>query len=91
LLVNALLNYTDFFFVIERGLSRRVMVKIFRAPQKKLTPPQLQRLYPYDYILQKRLGQCVKMGYVRREGGTLRSTGARDEAGAVGAAAAAHF
>jgi hypothetical protein len=59
---------------VERGLSLRVMVEIHRSPAGKLTIPELQQIYPYDYVLDKRLGQMEKMGYATIENGTLLGT-----------------
>jgi|GEM_PF-3170951 len=69
-----LMGYTYFFFLIERGLSLRVMIEIGRSPQAKLTIPEIQQVYPYDYILEKRLGQMFKMGYAVEENGVIRNT-----------------
>jgi hypothetical protein len=76
LLLNVLLwlGYTYFFFLIERGLSLRVMIEIGRSPQGKMTIADIQRVYPYDYIIDKRLGQMVKMGYAKIEGDVIRGT-----------------
>ena len=63
-----LVGYTVFFFLIERGLSLRVMIEIHRSPQGRMTIEEIKRVYSYDYILEKRLGQMLKMGYaVRRD------------------------
>ena len=76
LLLNFLLliGYTYFFFLIERGLSLRVMIEIGRSPSGKLTVPEIQQVYTYDYILDKRLGQMFKMGYAFEVGGVIRNT-----------------
>ena len=69
------LCYTVFFFLTERGLSLRVMIEIHRSPEGKMTLEEIQRVYTYDYILEKRLGQMFKMGYaVQEEGGYIRTT-----------------
>jgi hypothetical protein len=69
-----LLGYTYFFFLVERGLSLRLMVEIHRSERGKLTIPELQEIYPYDYVLDKRLGQMEKMGYAKIEEGVLYGT-----------------
>ena len=76
LLINCflLVGYTIFFFLIERGLSLRVIIEIHRSPQRKLTIPEIMKIYTFEYILEKRLGQMLQMGYAVNEGGTLRST-----------------
>jgi hypothetical protein len=76
LLLNVLLllGYTYFFFLVERGLSLRVMIEIGRSPQGRMTIPDIQRVYPYDYILDKRLGQMVKMGYAKIDGEVISGT-----------------
>jgi len=69
-----LIGYTYFFFLVERGLSLRVMIEIGRSPRGKLTIPEIQQIYTYDYILEKRLGQMFKMGYAVEENGVIRNT-----------------
>lgn len=76
LILNAffLVGYTVFFFLIERGLSLRVMIEIHRSPKRKMTIEEIKRVYTYDYILEKRLGQMLKMGYAIRKDGYICST-----------------
>ena len=76
LFLNVLLlfGYTYFFFLLERGLSLRIMIEIGRSPQGRMTIPDIQRVYPYDYIVDKRLGQMVKMGYATIEGDVISGT-----------------
>jgi hypothetical protein len=69
-----LLGYTYFFFLVERGLSLRVMIEIGQSSRGKLTIAEIQQIYTYDYILEKRLGQMFKMGYAVEEGGVIRNT-----------------
>lgn len=69
-----LLGYTYFFFLVERGLSLRVMIEIGRSPQGKMSIPDIQRVYPYDYIIDKRLGQMERMGYAKIEGDVISGT-----------------
>lgn len=76
LLLNFLLlmGYTYFFFLMERGLSLRLMIEISRSPQGKLTIPDLQQIYTYDFILDKRLGQMERMGYATIENDVISGT-----------------
>ena len=73
LLINVMffVGYTDFFFVVERGLSMRVMIEISRSPQGKLTQKEIEQIYTYDYILDKRLGQILKMGCGVKDGDAI--------------------
>ena len=77
--VMLLIGYTDFFFGIERGLSLRVMIEISRSPGQRMTQKEIEQVYTYDYILEKRLGQILKMGCGVKEGDTfcLTPKGAR--------------
>lgn len=74
LLLNVLLllGYTYFFFLVERGLSLRVMIEIGRAG--KMTIPDIQRVYTYDYIIDKRLEQMKRMGYAKLDGERITGT-----------------
>lgn len=76
MLINVLLliGYTPTFFVVERGISLRVMIEISRAPGGKMTIEDIKRAYTYEYILEKRLGQMFKMEYAVRDGEILRNT-----------------
>lgn len=76
LLIEALLliGYTAFFFLVERGLSLRITIEINRAPQGRMKLAEIMRVYTYDYILEKRLGQMLTMGYWRKDGDYFVST-----------------
>jgi hypothetical protein len=69
-----LIGYTPFFFLIERGLSLRVMIEIYRSPNARMTIDEIKQVYTYDYILDKRLGQMLKMGYAVRKDDYICST-----------------
>jgi len=69
--VMLLVCYTDFFFVVERGLSMRVMIEMSRSPGQRMTQKEIEQVYTYDYILEKRLGQILKMGCGVKEGDTI--------------------
>jgi hypothetical protein len=69
-----LIGYTPFFFLIERGLSLRVMIEIYRSPNGRMTIDEIKQVYAYDYILDKRLGQMLKMGYAVRKDDYICST-----------------
>lgn len=69
-----LLGYTVFFFLVERGLSLRVIIEIARSKHERMTIEEIKGVYTYDYILEKRLGQIFKMGYAVQDGNQIRST-----------------
>jgi hypothetical protein len=69
-----LIGYTAFFFLLERGLSLRVTIEISRAPQGRMKLAEIMRVYSYDYILEKRLGQMLAMGYWGKDGENFVST-----------------
>jgi hypothetical protein len=69
-----LIGYTAFFFLIERGLSLRVTIEISRASQGRMKLLEIMRIYTYDYILEKRLGQMLEMDYWRKDGENFVST-----------------
>ncbi|MEI6083869.1 MAG: hypothetical protein WCS70_06165 [Verrucomicrobiota bacterium] len=69
-----LIGYTAFFFLVERGLSLRVLIEISRTPDGRMTLEEIKHAYPYDYILEKRIGQMVRMGYWVEQDGYFRST-----------------
>jgi hypothetical protein len=69
-----LIGYTAFFFLLERGLSLRVTIEISRAPQGRMKLVEIMRVYTYDYILEKRIGQMLAMDYWRKDGESFVST-----------------
>ena len=69
-----LIGYIAFFFLLERGLSLRVTIEISRAPQGRMKLAEIMRVYSYDYILEKRLGQMLTMDYWRKDGEDFIST-----------------
>lgn len=76
LLINGLMmiGYTAWFFLLERGLSLRVMIEISRAPGATMTLEEIKKVYPYDYILAKRIRQILQMGYWAEKDGYFYST-----------------
>ena len=69
-----LIGYAAFFFLLERGLSLRVTIEISRAHQGGMKLAEIMRVYSYDYILGKRVGQMLAMGYWRKDGEDFVST-----------------
>jgi len=69
-----LIGYTAFFFLLERGFSLRVTIEIGRAPLGRMKLVEIMRVYSYDYILEKRIGQILTMGYWRKDGEDFVST-----------------
>jgi hypothetical protein len=69
------LGYCQFYFIVDRSISVRVMIELENSPAKKLTYDEIKACYTFDYILTRRLGHMVDGGYLRKEGDYYVNTG----------------
>jgi len=57
-------GYCQFYFIIDRSVSVRVMIELDNSPEKKLTLRQIEEIYNPDYIFRRRLKQMVDSKYI---------------------------
>lgn len=62
------LGYCQFYFIVDRSISVRVMMEIENSGGEGRGFEELKRLYSFDYILSRRLDHMVYGGYLEKEG-----------------------
>jgi hypothetical protein len=62
------LGYCQFYFIVDRSISVRVMMEINNTGGEGRAFEELKRLYSFDYILSRRLDHMVYGGYLDKEG-----------------------
>lgn len=69
------LGYCQFYFIVDRSISVRVMLEIERSQRKMLTPEEIQKAYTFNEILSRRLGHLVEGKYLINKGGYYQNSG----------------
>lgn len=68
------LGYCQFYFIVDRSISVRVMIEIENSIEKRLSFEELKKLYSGDEIFRRRLGHMVEGGYTRDISGYYANT-----------------
>ena len=67
-------GYCQFYFVVDRAISVRIMIEVENAPGKKLTADQIRQVYDLDDMLSRRLQQVLEQKYVTVNSGSYSNT-----------------
>lgn len=67
-------GYCQFYFVVDRSISVRVMIELENAPEKQLTPEQIREVYDLDDMLSRRLQHMVGQKYITLGSGYYKNT-----------------
>lgn len=67
-------SYAQFYFLIDRGVSARILVELERSAAKKLTLEEIQERYRPRDLQKKRLDDMVYGGYLKIENGSYVMT-----------------
>ncbi|MEE8574474.1 MAG: hypothetical protein V3T30_03585, partial [Thermodesulfobacteriota bacterium] len=62
------LGYCQFYFIVDRSISVRIMIELENSKEKALTYDEIKSCYTFDHILTRRLGHMVEGGYLKKEG-----------------------
>lgn len=62
------LGYCQFYFIVDRSISVRVMIEMEKAAGKRLSFDDIMRVYSFHGILARRLEHMVEGEYLVREG-----------------------
>lgn len=62
------LGYCQFYFIVDRSISVRVMIEMERAADKRLSFDDIMLVYSFHGILARRLEHMVEGEYLVREG-----------------------
>lgn len=69
------LGYCQFYFIVDRSISVRVMIEIERSSGKKLSFEEIKGVYSFDGILKRRLEHMVENKYIAEDSGRYSNTG----------------
>ncbi|MBI5827780.1 MAG: hypothetical protein HZB22_08670 [Deltaproteobacteria bacterium] len=69
------LGYCQFYFIVDRSISVRVMIEIENSPERSLSAEEIQRVYPFKGILDRRLEHMVYGNYIKERDGRYLNTG----------------
>lgn len=67
-------GYCQFYFIVDRSISVRVMIEIEKNKNKCLSLEEIENIYSQDYIFSRRLGHMVDNHYVTEENGYYKNT-----------------
>ena len=68
------LSYAQFYFLVDRGISARILVEILRANGQALSHDELRRRYSSDALQTRRLDDMRYGKYVMLENGVYKLT-----------------
>ncbi len=70
------LGYCQFYFIVDRSISVRIMIELERAPGKKLDYDGILSVYSFDEILRRRLTHMLEGNYIVKDAeGRYSNTG----------------
>lgn len=61
------LGYCQFYFIIDRSISVRVMIEIEKSAVGSFNFDEIRQVYSFDRVLTRRLEHMVEDGYLKRE------------------------
>lgn len=68
------LGYCQFYFIVDRSISVRIMIEIEDTASKKMNFEEIRGAYSFEGIFRRRLGHMVEGGYLKDEGGFYSNT-----------------
>lgn len=68
------LGYAQFYFLIDRGVSARIMIEIDQSPEKRLRVEEIHQRYDPKSMQVRRLNDMLFGGYVIKEGDHYKNT-----------------
>lgn len=68
------LGYCQFYFIVDRSISVRVMIELENSPEKKLSFDEIKKIYDFNEILSRRLGHMADSKYIVQNSGYYTNT-----------------
>ena len=69
------LGYCQFYFIVDRSVSVRIMIEIEKSQGKSLTEEQIMGVYSLEGMMVRRLQHMEDGGYITRQSGAYMNTG----------------
>lgn len=68
------LGYCQFYFIVDRSISVRVMIELENSTDKKLSFEEVKKIYNFNEILSRRLEHMMGSKYIVEDSGYYRNT-----------------
>ncbi|MEK6532095.1 MAG: hypothetical protein AABZ23_06365 [Deltaproteobacteria bacterium] len=68
------LGYCQFYFIVDRSISVRVMIEILESDKKRLTQKEIKDAYSLDGLLDRRLGHMIEGDYIKGDSAEYSNT-----------------
>jgi hypothetical protein len=66
-------GYCQFYFIIDRSISVKIMIELEKSPNKKLSLEEIKKVYPGDYIFRRRLKHMIDAHYIIEDSGFYKN------------------
>jgi hypothetical protein len=67
-------GYCQFYFIIDRSVSIRMMIELEDEPRKKMTKQEIMRAYDFDDFITRRLKHMLDSKYIMKDSDYYRNT-----------------
>lgn len=68
------LGYCQFYFIVDRSISVRIMIELENSPKKQLTVEEIKKVYDFDRVLSRRLKHMVDGKYIIENSSYYKNT-----------------
>ncbi len=68
------LGYCQFYFIVDRSISVRLMIEIAESDKKTLTIQEMKNAYSLDGLLDRRLRHMIEGNYITGDAGNYSNT-----------------
>jgi hypothetical protein len=68
-------GYCQFYFIVDRSVSIRMMIELEDDPDKKMTKEEIKKVYDFDDFISRRLKHMLDSRYIVEESGYYHNTG----------------
>lgn len=67
-------GYCQFYFIVDRSVSVRIMIELEKHPQKKMIKEEIKKVYDLDDFLSRRLKHMLDSKYITQGSGYYTNT-----------------
>jgi hypothetical protein len=73
--ISIFFGYCQFYFIMDRSVSIRMMIELEDDPDKKMTKEEIKKAYDFDDFISRRLKHMLDSRYITEESGYYYNTG----------------
>jgi hypothetical protein len=67
-------GYCQFYFIVDRSISVRIMIELENSKNKKLTLDQIKQVYSPDHVFLRRLKEMIDSRFIVEDAGSYKNT-----------------